>query len=431
VGETHEKKFDEESMSNEFDSYEPLPDHLADTGPIHSVRDSLPLWRRLVGLLSLLGAATLTVATALLLITPGTEPSTDAQLSGAVIDRNNVQPTQQSVNVAAEVNPAQNVALVNLMPTVDPALVASLLSTPVAPSQLQTGMEIVRDTYNPFTVIPDRARGEVILYEVQSGDTIFSIAERFGLKPESIAWANDRSIIGNLRPGRNINILPVDGAYWTVASQQTVQEIADYFRVDPYTIIDSEFNDLFDATPETLLTSGTQVVVPGGEAEQISWNPRVEREENTGSGGGSQGGRIIFEPGDPGSCGWVDNPGGSGSWTNPMGGGYTWSRGFTSWHTGVDLASSEGTPVKAANGGTVIFQGWNTFGYGNTVVLAHGPYTTLYGHLSAIYVTCGQWVDAGTVIAAVGTSGQSSGPHLHFEIRINDVPQDPTFTMPF
>jgi murein DD-endopeptidase MepM/ murein hydrolase activator NlpD len=79
----------------------------------------------------------------------------------------------------------------------------------------------------------------------------------------------------------------------------------------------------------------------------------------------------------------------------------------------------------------VIFAGWNSFGYGYAVVLAHGPYTTVYGHLSAINVGCGQYVQAGQVIAAMGSSGQSSGPHLHFEIRYNDIPQDPTYTMSF
>lgn len=419
-------------MSNEFESYEPLPDHLADTGPIHPVRDALPFWRRAVGLLSLFGAVALTIATALLLITPGAPTPTDVQLSGAAVEPDSAQLVQQEVIPVAEVDLGQGIVLMNMNPTADPALVASLLSTPVAVSESQNGIEIVRDTYNPFTVIPDRPRSEVIQYSVVEGDTIFTIAERFGLKPESIAWANDRSIIGNLRPGRTINILPVDGAYRTVPASESIQSIAEFFGVDPYDIIDSEFNDLFGTTPDTVLTSGTQVVVPGGEAEQISWNPTVQREEGTsGGGGGTQGGRIIFEPGDPGSCGWVDNPGGGGSWTNPMGGGYTWSRGFTSWHTGVDLAAPEGTPVKAANGGTVIFQGWNSYGYGYTVVLAHGPFTTLYGHLSSIFVGCGQWVDAGTIIAGVGTSGQSSGPHLHFEIRSNDIPQDPTFTMPF
>jgi murein DD-endopeptidase MepM/ murein hydrolase activator NlpD len=290
-------------------------------------------------------------------------------------------------------------------------------------------IQVVRDFYNPFTIIPDRPRNEVIQYEVQSGDTIFRIAERFGLEPESIAWANDRSLLGGLRPGRVINILPVDGAYWTVTEPESVASIAARFQVDPYAIIDSEFNDLFGFTPDTVLPSNSRVVIPGGQAEQIVWNPVVER---TGGDGSSGVARISFAAGEPGSCGLVDNPGGGGGWIRPVAAGsYQWSQGYSSYHTGVDLAGSVGTPVYAANGGSVIFAGWNSFGYGYAVVLAHGPYTTVYGHLSAINVGCGQFVQAGQVIAAMGSSGQSSGPHLHFEIRYNDIPQDPTYTMSF
>lgn len=418
-------------MSDEFEGYEPLPDHLADTGPSHPVQDTLPFWRRALGFISLIGAAALTLATALLLATPGAPPTDNTLLAATATNDSSLQPTETTAAVVAAPTDDQ-IGSSSIMPTLDPLTVAELLNAPLAQTVSDTGIQIVRDTYNPFTVIPDRPRSDVIQYEVLSGDTIFTIAERFGLKPESIAWANDRSIIGGLRPGRAINILPIDGAYYTVPSQETVQSIANFFGVDPFAIIDSEYNDLFGSTPDTLLSSGTQVVVPGGEAEQISWNPVVEtRGEDSGAGAGSRGGQIIFEPSDPGSCGWTDNPGGSGAWTNPMGGGYTWSRGFASWHTGVDLAAPPGTPVRAANGGTVIFQGWNSWGYGYAVVLAHGPFTTLYGHLSAEYVNCGQWVDAGTTIAAVGSTGQSSGPHLHFEIRSSNIPQDPTFTIPF
>jgi murein DD-endopeptidase MepM/ murein hydrolase activator NlpD len=419
-------------MSDEFEGYEPLPDHLADTGPSKPVRDSLPVWRRAVGLISLIGAAALTVATALLLTTSTTPPD-NTQLSESVINDSTTQPTSTPAEIAALPTAEQSGGVINVLPTLDPATIAGLLSAPVTQSQSNTGIRIVRDTYNPFTVIPDRPRSEVIEYEVVTGDTIFTIAERFGLKPESIAWANDRTIIGGLRPGRMINILPVDGAYLTVPAEQSIQSIADFFGVDPYAIIDSEYNDLFGATPDTLLSSGTQVVVPGGEAEQISWTPTVERRDDSdgGGGAGSRGGQIIFEPGDPGSCGWTDNPGGGGAWVNPMGGGYSWSRGFASWHPAVDLAATPGTPVRAANGGTVIFAGWNSWGYGYAIVLAHGPFTTVYGHLSNIYVGCKQWVDPGTTIGAVGESGNASGPHLHFEIRSSDVPQDPTFTIAF
>ncbi|MEO0562443.1 MAG: M23 family metallopeptidase, partial [Chloroflexota bacterium] len=145
---------------------------------------------------------------------------------------------------------------------------------------------------------------------------------------------------------------------------------------------------------------------------------------------GAGGSFISFAPGDPGSCGRVANPGGGGFWTRPIN-NYTWIRGFTGFHTGVDLAASVGTPVLAAQGGTVIFAGWNNWGYGYTVVLAHGPFTTLYGHLSNINVGCGQSVGAGQVIGGVGNTGNSSGPHLHFEIRFNDIPEDPTTNISF
>jgi len=426
-------------MTHPFDEFEPVPDHLADTGQVQTLRDPVPAWRRTVGLLSLLGAVALTIATIVLLVLPA-DPAPvvppESPVDGAVN-----QPAEDAVILdqpsIAQENPetVRPPAQFTLLPTLDPETMAALLATPVAPAEAVEGISVVRNIYNPFTIVPDRPRSEVIEYEVQAGDTIFTIAERFGLKPETIAWSNDRSIIGGLRPGRILNILPVDGAYWAVPAQQSIAQIARQFNVDPYVIIDSEFNALFGSTPETVLPSGTRVIVPGGEAERIAWNPVVQRQESSSGGGGgtrATAGQIIFEPGDPGSCGWTDNPGGSGAWTRPMRAGtYQWSRGFTSWHTGVDLAAPEGTPVLAANGGTVIFAGWNSYGYGYAVVLAHGPYTTVYAHLSSINVGCRQYVQAGSVIGGVGATGQATGPHLHFEIRYNDVPQDPTFTMPF
>lgn len=421
-------------MNDDFYLDEPTPDHLADTGKVHTIRSGGG--RRGIGALLLVGALALTGATLLVLMLPGqTQPTPENpvnEFTAATIDPALV------VQPSAEFVQPTGVPQVAAQPTLDPQLMAALLSQPVG-SELaavqNAGFSMVRDTYNPFTIIPDRPRSEVIQYEVQSGDTIFSIAERYGLKPESIAWANDRSIIGSLRPGRTINILPVDGALWTVPSEQTIQQVAEQFRVDPYAIIDSPYNDLFSAEPTSVLPVGTQVVVPGGEAEQITWTARVETRDTSTNGAqnaSASGGQIIFEPGDPGSCGWVDNPGNPGTWVYPMPpGSYQWTRGYSSYHTGVDLAASVGAPVAAANGGTVVFAGWNSYGYGYAVVLAHGSYMTLYGHLSAINVGCGQYVSAGQNIAAVGSTGNSSGPHLHFEIRYNNVTQDPTFTLPF
>lgn len=412
--------------------HEPLTGHDAGEGEVVAIRHDGGAWQRVLGAISLIGAAGLTIGALFILLTPASAPApavptavTDA-LNAATLPAPTATPAQQDNNST----PPETASL----PALSAEAASALLVQPVV--NLADGaspVEFVRNTYNPFTIIPDRPRNEVIQYEIQAGDTIFSIAERFGLKPESIAWANDRSIIGGLRPGRVINILPVDGAYYTVPGDETITDIAQRFGVDAYTLIDSEFNDLFGDEPATVLTTGTKVVIPGGTAESISWTARVERsgDSSSNSGGGGGGGQIIFEPGEAGSCGWTDNPGGSGSWTNPMGGSYNWSRGFTSWHPAVDLAAVPGTPVRAALGGTVIFAGWNSFGYGYAIVLAHGPYTTLYGHLSEIYVSCKQYVNAGQIIGGVGSTGDSSGPHLHFEIRTNDVPQDPTYTMAF
>src|SRR5690606_23182739 len=125
--------------------------------------------------------------------------------------------------------------------------------------------------------------------------------------------------------------------------------------------------------------------------------PRVERE---GSNANTTGGDFVsFAPGEPGSCGRVQNVSGT-SWARPIA-SYQWTRGFTSWHTGVDLSASPGTPVFAANGGVVIFSGWNSFGYGDTIVLSHGPFSTVYGHLSSRNVGCGQVVSAGQQIGGV------------------------------
>jgi murein DD-endopeptidase MepM/ murein hydrolase activator NlpD len=413
-----------------------LPDHLADTGPSRAVmasRDAVPGWRRVIGLLALLGALGLTGGAAALFLLPPDASPTPIQPTPQtiVITPDAPIPTQAGIpQVQATPAPVEIVTL----PTLAPDEMLSLLLTPIAPQSFGSTadqLEIVGSLYNPFTIIPDRPRSEVIQYEVQSGDTIFRIAERFGLEPESIAWANERSIIGGLRPGRVINILPVNGAYYIVNEEESIASIAQRFRVEPFAIIDSEFNDFFGAAPDTLLPVGTRVVIPGGTAETIVWSPPVERVGGDSTRGGA-GGRISFAQGDPGSCGFVDNPGGGAAWVRPLAvGSYQWTRGFTSLHPGVDLAGAVGTPIYAANSGTVIFAGWNSYGYGYLVVLAHGAYTTVYGHLSAINVGCGQFVNAGQQVGAMGASGNASGPHLHFEIRYNDIPQNPTTAIAF
>jgi murein DD-endopeptidase MepM/ murein hydrolase activator NlpD len=410
---------------------EPPIDPMADTNPSLTIRKvdleqgaRTSGWRRAIGFFSLIGAAALTIATVLVWIAPTPPPvvtvTAENQQPTAVVMQPTVMPTEQVFPTV----PPEAINAPDTIPTLNPQQITRLLEDPPSAAQPVNPLAIERDNLNPFTFVrQDRPRSEVIQYTAVDGDTINSIAARFGLEPESIAWSNSRRIVQVLRPGDDVNIPPVNGVYVQIVGSQNIQEIAAQYQItDPYIVIDSEFNTLEGSTPETVPPSGSYVFIPGGSGEDVTWNPGVTTEERNG--------QVVvtsFAPGDPGSCGNV-SPGGGSAWVNPLPGG-TFVRGFSSFHTGIDLSAAVGTPVRAANSGSVIFAGWNSWGYGNTVVLAHGPFLTLYGHMSSIAVGCGQIVGAGQTIGAVGSTGNSSGPHLHFEIRNGQTPTDPTATL--
>lgn len=265
----------------------------------------------------------------------------------------------------------------------------------------------------PFTILPVSARANVVQYQVQQGDTLETIAEKFGLKDiYTIIWSNKSSRVNPLRVGVELTIMPEDGIYYEVAENMTIRDLAERYKVDPYAIIDADYNNLFGSTPDTILPQGMRVAVPGGEGERM-----ILLAANTTSGGSSGGGGgSISGTYSLWGCTAEVVPG-SLPVNRPLG-GYTWMRGFTpGYHEGVDLAADTGTPVYAAGAGTVVYSGYNNTGYGNVVVIAHGAAFSLYGHLNERSVSCGQQVSAGQVIGAIGTTGTSSGPHLHFETR--------------
>ena len=98
---------------------------------------------------------------------------------------------------------------------------------------------------------------------------------------------------------------------------------------------------------------------------------------------------------------------------------------FHAHHRGIDIAVPVGTPVKTTISGRVVYAGWNNQGYGNLVIVENGPWRTYYAHLSEIPVQVGQWVEAGEVIGLSGNTGNSTGPHLHYEVRQQGVPIHP------
>lgn len=319
--------------------------------------------------------------------------------------------------------PAANEPVDWVQPTADPQAVAQALAQPVGGEGAS-----LRRALNPLTILPARSRSEIITYAVQPNDTLQTIADRFGLQQSTIIWSNDRFYVNAMRIGLELTILPVDGVYHRVDEPQTLRAIAEEYGVDPYAIIDSEFNDLYGVTPDVILPEGLFVVVPGGtgSTEPIYWDPGIVMSTELATDGSNPIGVGInagtdvaaFAIGDPGSCGKLAVHGGSPpNQFVPIQSRYTITQDFSWNHGGIDLAVPEGTRVYAAGGGTVIFKGWSTWGYGYTLVVAHGGTLTIYGHLNGAFVGCGQIVTPGQNIAVTGNSGRSSGPHLHFEIR--------------
>lgn len=273
----------------------------------------------------------------------------------------------------------------------------------VNPWEIATSQVLSATTESPEidTLVSSKVRDKIIDYQVQEGDTIKSIASKFGVDEDTLRWQNN--ITGDrIKIGQNLEILPVTGIAHKVQKGDTVYSIAKKYDTEAQAVVDFPFNTF--SNDETFeLAIGQTVIVPDGvKPNEVPQAPRIRQIT-------PDAGTVVA----------------SGQFAWPTSG--TITQRFAWYHQGVDIANRGVPNVLAADSGRVMIAGWpDNSGYGNRVIIDHGNgYHTLYGHLSKIYVIPGQTVGRGAAIGQMGSTGRSTGPHLHFEVIQNGVHLNP------
>jgi murein DD-endopeptidase MepM/ murein hydrolase activator NlpD len=247
------------------------------------------------------------------------------------------------------------------------------------------------------TLVSELPKGETTEYRVADGDTVSSIAQKFGVSIDTIMWENGLKSVDAIKVGQILKILPVTGVRYKVKRGETIYSIAKAYQVDPQNIIDYPFNT-FSNDETFALSAGQELMIPDG----------IKPKETV-----LDTGKYLAKTVAP-----IAGVVGEGNFMWPTSG--TISQKFSWYHRAVDIANHSNPSIVAAQGGTVTSAGWNAGGYGNFVVINHGNgYSTLYAHMvtGSVAVQAGQVVKQGQRLGTMGSTGRSTGTHLHFEIR--------------
>lgn len=291
-------------------------------------------------------------------------------------------------------------------------LLAGIMSAPIIANAYPGGIQEQLSQFTPSsavassldfseygiqTQISQKPRDQVVAYSVQKGDTLAKIAEKFSVSVDTIKWANDLKT-DDLSIDQVVKIPPVSGIVHKVVEGETVQSIAKKYKTDAQKIVNFPFNDFADLETFSLNVGQTLIVPDGVQPEAAA---------------------IVFA-----RPSFLSNPLGTGRLLWPTSGLITQ---YPIWyHMAFDIANPGGPGVMAADTGVVILTGYDRFGYGNHIIVDHGGgFSTLYAHLTEYYVKAGDRVGRGQVIGRMGSTGRSTGMHLHFETRVNGVPVNP------
>jgi murein DD-endopeptidase MepM/ murein hydrolase activator NlpD len=254
------------------------------------------------------------------------------------------------------------------------------------------------------TLISEKPRSEVLEYQVQTGETVSGIANKFGISIDTIRWANNLSSVSAIKPGQTLKILPITGVLHKVKKGETIYSIAKYYATDAQGLVDFPFNTFVNDETFALAVGQTLIVPDGTMPKETPWSPAstyiAKQTPNAGT--------VVA----------------SGQFIWPASG--VISQRYSWYHPAVDIANRASPDILAADAGTVTMSGWSTGGFGNRIQIDHGNgYKTNYGHFVKIYVAVGQTVKRGDPLGQMGTTGRSTGIHLDFRIYKNGVAVDP------
>jgi len=265
--------------------------------------------------------------------------------------------------------------------------------------------EYLFKTVQTETIISRSARRETIKYIVKPGESINSLGSDFGITALTIKHANNL-LSNTLKVGQELRIPPIDGLFVTVKRNDTLSTIANRYGVDVDDIV--QYNNI---SKDNSIFAGNELLIPGAIISTSS-NQAY-----------SKSGNISVPSFNPVAYS------GKFVWPTSVPTHYL-SQGYHAWHRAIDLPRTNGWGIYASAPGIVQTRSARG-GYGNLIIVNHGNgWSTYYAHLSEYKVQSGQYVEQGQLIDIIGTTGRSTGPHLHFEIRQNSVPLNPLSYLP-